>query len=62
MPRDTIVSWRTFALVILFPPVAVVAIVLFPLTLLVFLWLYYRGRNKTRLENGSESGEVHSDN
>ncbi len=44
MPRDTIVSWKTFALFILFPPLAIVAIIFFPLTLLVFFWLYYRGK------------------
>jgi hypothetical protein len=46
MARDTIVSWKTFALFLLFPPLAIVAIVLFPLTLSVVLWLYYRGRNE----------------
>jgi hypothetical protein len=51
MPRDTIVSWKTFALFILFPPVAIIAIVLFPLTLAVLFWLYYRGRNQARLED-----------
>jgi len=51
MPRDTIVSWKTFSLFVLVPPVAIIAIVLFPLTLAVVFWLYYRGRNQARLEN-----------
>lgn len=46
VPRDTVVSWRTFALFVLFPPLAVVAVVLFPLTLLVVGWLYYRGKRQ----------------
>lgn len=48
MPRDTIVSWETFVLFLLFPPLAVVAIALFPLTLAVLLWLYYRGKLKRK--------------
>jgi len=48
--RDTIVSWKTFALFVLFPPIAVVAIVCFPLTLLVVFWLYYRGKREARRE------------
>ncbi len=46
MPRDTIVSWKTFALFLLFPPLAVIAIVLFPLTLLILFWLYNRGKTE----------------
>jgi len=48
MPRDTVVSWKTFAIFMLFPPVAILAIVLFPITLLVILWLYFRGRRQSR--------------
>lgn len=44
MPRDTLVSWETWLLFVLFPPLAILAIVLFPLTLLVLLWLYNRGK------------------
>ncbi|ELZ96203.1 hypothetical protein [Haloferax sulfurifontis] len=54
MARDTLVSWQTFALFILFPPAALVAIVLFPLTLLVFGWLYYRGKYEAELESDDE--------
>ncbi|WP_277541054.1 hypothetical protein [Haloarcula laminariae] len=50
MPRDTFVSWQTLALFVLFPPLAVVAIVFFPLTLLVVCWLYYRGKNEAKHE------------
>jgi cbb3-type cytochrome oxidase subunit 3 len=50
MPRDTVVSWRTFALFLLFPPLAVVALVLFPVTLLVVFWLYHRGRRRAMNE------------
>lgn len=53
MARDTIVSWRTFALFVLFPPAAVLAVVFFPLTLAVILWLYYRGKNEVRLEENA---------
>ncbi|KAA9400712.1 hypothetical protein Har1131_18720 [Haloarcula sp. CBA1131] len=50
MPRDTIVSWKTFALFLLFPPLAIIAIVLFPLTLLVLFWLYSRGKTQALRE------------
>ena len=43
MARDTIVSWRKFALSLLFPPLALLAVVLFPLTLAIAFYLYYRG-------------------
>ncbi len=46
MPRDTFVSWRTLALFLLCPPLAIAAIVLFPLTLLILFWLYYRGKRR----------------
>jgi cbb3-type cytochrome oxidase subunit 3 len=48
MARDTIVSWKTFAIFVLFPPVAILAIVLFPITLCVILWLYFRGQRQAR--------------
>jgi hypothetical protein len=44
--RDTIVSWKTFALFLLFPPLAVLALVFFPITLVVVFWLYYRGKEQ----------------
>ena len=53
MPRDTIVSWRTFALFLLFPPLALLAIVFFPVTLLVVFWLYYRGKQQSLRGPGS---------
>jgi cbb3-type cytochrome oxidase subunit 3 len=43
---DTVVSWKTFALFVVFPPLAVLAIVLFPLTLLVVYILYIRGKRQ----------------
>jgi hypothetical protein len=52
--RDTVVSWKTFALFVLFPPLAIVAVVLFPLTLLVVGWLYYRG--KRQVVDGAGTG------
>ena len=55
MPRDTIVSWKTFALFLLFPPLAIVAIVFFPLTLIVLFWLYYRGKADAMVGEGTES-------
>ncbi|RDZ62664.1 hypothetical protein C5B90_15995 [Haloferax sp. Atlit-12N] len=51
MARDTLVSWKTFALFVLFPPAALIALVFFPLTLLVFGWLYYRGKHEAMLES-----------
>ncbi|GGM53123.1 hypothetical protein GCM10009006_37830 [Haloarcula argentinensis] len=58
MPRDTIVSWKTFVLFLLFPPLAIIAIVLFPLTLLVLFWLYYRGKTEALRERTTpESGK-----
>ncbi len=53
MPRDTVVSWKTFALLVLLPPLALAAVVLFPLTLAVLSWLYYRGRSEAKLAEGS---------
>lgn len=53
MPRDTVVSWKTFALFVLFPPLAIVAIVLFPLTLLVAFWLYYTGKAEALRERAT---------
>ncbi|ELZ95704.1 hypothetical protein [Haloferax volcanii] len=58
MARDTLVSWQTFALFVLFPPPALVALVFFPLTLLVFGWLYYRGKYEAVLESGDEQTAV----
>ena len=46
MPRDTLVSWKTFALFVLFPPAAILALIFFPITLLVALWLYHRGKRR----------------
>ncbi|AKU09136.1 hypothetical protein [Haloferax gibbonsii] len=54
MARDTLVSWQTFALFVLFPPAALVALVFFPLTLLVFGWLYYRGKHEAMLASDDE--------
>ncbi|WP_254279138.1 hypothetical protein [Haloarcula marina] len=53
MVRDTIISWRTFALSLLFPPLAILAVVLFPLTIAVLLWLYYRGKTQIRTERAA---------
>lgn len=44
VPRDTPVSWQTLALFVLFPPAAVIALALSPITLLVAFWLYQRGK------------------
>ncbi|MDS0278359.1 hypothetical protein NDI85_11175 [Halomicroarcula sp. S1AR25-4] len=54
MARDTVVSWRTFALFLLCPPLAILALVLFPLTIAVLVWLYYRGK-KQALDQPSAS-------
>jgi len=63
MPRNTIVSWKTFVLFILFPPLAIIAIILFPITLAVLFWLYYRGKGEAKLEQTpSESIPSSSDN
>ncbi|WP_224337306.1 hypothetical protein [Haloprofundus halobius] len=51
MPRDTLVSWRTFALFVLLPPAAIAAIVFFPVTLLVPFWLYYRGKLRAKADS-----------
>ncbi|MFD1587853.1 hypothetical protein ACFR9U_12755 [Halorientalis brevis] len=58
MGRDTIVSWETFALFLLFPPLAVLAIVFFPVTLLVVFYLYYRGREKARAAGDGRSSSL----
>lgn len=50
MSRDTVVSWRTFALFLVAPPLALLALVLFPVTLAVCWWLYSRGRLAHRRE------------
>ena len=50
MPRDTLVSWKTFALFVLFPPAAILALVFFPITLLVAFWLYQRGKRQALTE------------
>jgi hypothetical protein len=55
MPRDTFISWKMFALFVLFPPLAIVALVFFPLTLGVLFWLYYRGKNEAKLEEYEQS-------
>jgi cbb3-type cytochrome oxidase subunit 3 len=55
MPRDTVVSWKTFALFLLFPPVAIVAVVFFPLTVIVLVWLYSRGKREAMLEEETAS-------
>ncbi|KTG08843.1 hypothetical protein AUR64_13585 [Haloprofundus marisrubri] len=57
MARDTLVSWRTFALFVLFPPAALLAIVFFPVTLLVLFWLYRRGKHRelTERQNSPET-------
>jgi len=55
MPRDTVVSWKTFALFLLFPPLALLALVLFPITLLVVFWLYYRGKHRSRQAAAAQS-------
>ncbi|MFC6755584.1 MULTISPECIES: hypothetical protein [Haloarcula] len=55
MPRDTFISWKTLALFVLFPPLAIVAIVFFPVTLGVIFWLYYRGRNEAKQEAYEQS-------
>lgn len=57
MPRDTILSWKTFALFVLFPPLAILAIVLFPLTLLVLFWLYSRGKKEHDLRETHQNRE-----
>ncbi|WP_187367416.1 hypothetical protein [Haloferax sp. KTX1] len=54
MTRDTLVSWQTFALFVLFPPAVLVALVFFPVTLLVFGWLYYRGKYEALSETDDE--------
>ncbi|MFC6733038.1 MULTISPECIES: hypothetical protein [unclassified Haladaptatus] len=53
MPRDTFISWKWFALFLLFPGLLVVAIVFFPLPLAVLFWLYYRGKRQTRFGESS---------
>lgn len=56
MARDTVVSWKTFAIIVLFPPVALVALVLLPVTLVVIFWLYQRGRTQGEFpERASDS-------
>ena len=58
MPRDTVVSFRTLALFVLVPPLAVVALLLFPLTLLVLAVLYSRGAHEVGLEGGDRARDT----
>lgn len=49
MARDTLVSWQTFALLLLAPPVGLAYLLLFPITVPITLWLYYRGKARAEL-------------
>jgi hypothetical protein len=46
MSNGTIVSWKTFLLFLAFPPLAILAIVLFPLTILLAYLMYTRGKRQ----------------
>ncbi|GAB7093855.1 hypothetical protein JCM30237_10070 [Halolamina litorea] len=62
MPRDSFVSFRTLALFVLVPPLAVVALLLLPLTLLVLAVLYSRGAHEARLESATERSRGPTEN
>jgi cbb3-type cytochrome oxidase subunit 3 len=53
MSRDKIVSWPTWALFILFPLLAVLAIIFFPITILVVYWSYIRGKRQAIGDSGA---------
>ena len=55
MARDKIVSWPTWALFVMFPPLAILAIVFFPITLLVVYWMYMRGKRQSMMDSEDES-------
>ncbi|WP_338729207.1 hypothetical protein [Haladaptatus sp. DJG-WS-42] len=55
MSRDTFISWKWFALFLLVPGLALVAIVFFPITLAVLFWLYYRGKAQASGEHHTET-------
>lgn len=57
MARDKIVSWPTWALFVMFPPLAILAIIFFPITLLVVYWMYLRGKRRSKKEVEKESSE-----
>jgi hypothetical protein len=48
MARDTLVSWRTFALLLLAPPVGLAIVVLSPLLVGIVLAVYLHGRYRAR--------------
>ena len=60
MARDKIVSWPTWALFVMFPPLAILAIVFFPITLLVIYWMYMRGKRQS-IENSEDKSSKQSD-
>lgn len=55
MARDKIVSWPTWALFVMFPPLAILAIIFFPITLLVVYWMYLRGKRQSKKEYSEQS-------
>jgi len=57
MARDKIVSWPTWALFVMFPPLAILAIVFFPITLLVIYWMYMRGKRQSIADSEDESSK-----
>ena len=59
MSRDKIVSWPTWALFITFPLLAFLAIIFFPITILVVYWSYIRG--KRQAIGDTEAGPPQSD-
>lgn len=57
MARDKIVSWPTWALFVMFPPLAILAIVFFPVTLMVIYWMYLRGKRQSMKDPRDEPSE-----
>lgn len=57
MARDKIVSWPTWALFVMFPPLAILAIIFFPITLLVVYWMYMRGKRQSKEDFEEESSK-----
>lgn len=55
MSRDKIVSWPTWALFVAFPLLAFVAIIFFPVTVLVVYWSYIRGKRQAIGESETDT-------
>lgn len=47
MARDKSLEWKTLALFIAFPLLGFLALIFFPITIMLAYWLYVRGKRKS---------------